>query len=130
STVRLKRRWFFLWLPERVLRAGRRPFSRRPVPPPIAGAGKRPDGAEKSRHQRVRLRSITLRQARLVCQGCDAQTLAIPRVYPYLQHEAARSLRSALNIMYSRSVAVLLAFVFLAAAGLPAQSRNFPVSDL
>jgi hypothetical protein len=35
-----------------------------------------------------------------------------------------------MNIMYSRSVAVLLAFLFVAAAGLPAQSRNFPVSDL
>src|SRR3954468_10357348 len=32
--------------------------------------------------------------------------------------------------MYSRSVAVLLAIVFCAAAGLPAQSRNFPVSEL
>ena len=51
-------------------------------------------------------------------------------VYPYRQHEALRSRDHALTIMYSRSVAVLLAIVFCAAAGLPAQSRNFPVSEL
>src|SRR6187200_1682927 len=120
-TGRLKRRLGLAELLACGQTLGSRPFSYRPVPPPIAGGNREHEGAKRMPHL-DRIQRLTVLQPLGRCQRRQGRD---PSSFKYLS--VSSSLSPRMNILRG---AVVVAFLLAVAAGLPAQSRTFPVDEV